>query len=121
MSDPGTSYRVSEDFLRCCCFEANIIQTREEVSRMRSTNDPIEGLKAKILQDWGVVTEEEVIALERECRSKVAKEVEEAEKSSVPDATADVLFKDIYVRIFLLLSYFLLLTLIRYPDQSLRG
>ena len=66
---------------------------------MRSTNDPIEGLKAK-LNDWGIVTEEELLALERECKDKVDTEVAEAEQSPVPENTADVLFKDIYVRIY---------------------
>lgn len=39
MSDPGTTYR-----------------TREEVQRMRSTQDPIRGLQHYIEQ-WGVATE----------------------------------------------------------------
>ena len=42
MSDPGTTYR-----------------TREEIQRMRSTQDPIKGLQ-KYLEDWGVSTEEEL-------------------------------------------------------------
>ena len=46
MSDPGTTYR-----------------TREEIQRMRSTNDPIAGLKQKLL-DWGVVTEEELMGID---------------------------------------------------------
>ncbi len=42
MSDPGTTYR-----------------TRDEIQRMRSTQDPIKGLQ-KYLEDWGVTTEEEL-------------------------------------------------------------
>lgn len=53
MSDPGTTYR-----------------TRDEIQRMRSTQDPIKGLQ-KYLEDWGVTTEEElkvyVIVLTSEC------------------------------------------------------
>ena len=44
MSDPGTTYR-----------------TREEVQRMRSTQDPIRGLQHNI-QEWGVASEAELKA-----------------------------------------------------------
>lgn len=44
MSDPGTTYR-----------------TREEIQHMRSTNDPITGLKQRIL-DAGFATETELKA-----------------------------------------------------------
>jgi Dehydrogenase E1 component len=44
MSDPGTTYR-----------------TREEVQRMRSTQDPIRGLQ-RYIEDWGVATEAELKA-----------------------------------------------------------
>ncbi|KAF2191504.1 hypothetical protein K469DRAFT_720538 [Zopfia rhizophila CBS 207.26] len=80
MSDPGTTYR-----------------TREEIQRMRSTNDPIAGLKQKLL-DWGVVSEEELKAIDKEARSNVDVEVAEAEKMPPPDPTAKILFEDIYVR-----------------------
>lgn len=39
MSDPGTTYR-----------------TREEVQRMRSTQDPIRGLQ-RYIEEWGVATD----------------------------------------------------------------
>ena len=42
MSDPGTTYR-----------------TRDEVQRMRSTQDPIRGLQ-KYIEDWGLATEDEL-------------------------------------------------------------
>lgn len=64
---------------------------------MRSTNDPIAGLKQKLL-DWGVVSEEELKAIDKEARANVDAEVAEAEKMPVPDATGKVLFEDIYVR-----------------------
>ncbi|KAF2277935.1 uncharacterized protein EI97DRAFT_432029 [Westerdykella ornata] len=80
MSDPGTTYR-----------------TREEIQRMRSTNDPIAGLKQKML-DWGVVTEEELKAIDKEARANVDAEVAEAEKMPPPEPTGKVLFEDIYVR-----------------------
>ena len=80
MSDPGTTYR-----------------TREEIQRMRSTNDPIAGLKQKLL-DWEVTTEEELKGIDKEARAHVDEEVGIAEKMDVPAATPEVLFEDIYVR-----------------------
>jgi pyruvate dehydrogenase E1 component alpha subunit len=80
MSDPGTTYR-----------------TREEIQRMRSTQDPIAGLKTKLL-DWGVVTEDELKAIDKEARSNVDAEVAEAEQMEFPDATPQILYEDIYVR-----------------------
>ena len=80
MSDPGTTYR-----------------TREEIQRMRSTNDPIAGLKQKIL-DWGVCSEEELKGIDKEARQHVDEEVAAAEAMAEPEAKPDVLFEDIYVR-----------------------
>lgn len=80
MSDPGTTYR-----------------TREEIQRMRSTQDPIAGLKQKLL-DWGVTSEEELKTIDKEARSAVDAEVAEAEKMPPPDNTPQILFEDIYVR-----------------------
>lgn len=79
MSDPGTTYR-----------------TREEIQRMRSTNDPIAGLKQRIL-DWGVSTEEDLKGLDKKARSHVNEEVAAAEEMAVPDPTMKILFEDIYV------------------------
>jgi pyruvate dehydrogenase E1 component alpha subunit len=80
MSDPGTTYR-----------------TREEIQRMRSTNDPIAGLKQKLL-DWGVTSEAELKEIDREARANVDAEVAEAEKMAVPEPTGKTLYEDIYVR-----------------------
>ena len=80
MSDPGTTYR-----------------TREEIQRMRSTNDPIAGLKQKIL-DWEVCTEDELKSIDKQARADVDGEVAIAEKMPVPEATPKILFEDIYVR-----------------------
>ena len=80
MSDPGTTYR-----------------TREEIQRMRSTNDPIAGLKQKIL-DWEVCTEDELKQIDKQARSDIDAEVAEAEKMAEPEATPKILFEDIYVR-----------------------
>lgn len=80
MSDPGTTYR-----------------TREEIQRMRSTNDPIAGLKQKILE-WEVVTEDELKAIDKEARAHVNSEVEIAEAMAPPEPTANILFEDIYVK-----------------------
>ena len=80
MSDPGTTYR-----------------TREEIQRMRSTNDPIAGLKQKLL-DWGVTTEDELKTIDKEARAYVDAEVKEAEKMAFPETTPKILYEDIYVR-----------------------
>ncbi|KXJ97200.1 dehydrogenase E1 component-domain-containing protein [Microdochium bolleyi] len=80
MSDPGTTYR-----------------TREEIQRMRSTNDPIAGLKQKII-DWGVCAEDELKGIDKEARKHVNEEVAIAEAMAIPDTTPQILFEDIYVR-----------------------
>lgn len=80
MSDPGTTYR-----------------TREEIQRMRSTNDPIAGLKQKIV-DWGVCSEEELKGIDKEARQHVDEEVAAAEAMEPPPATPEVLFEDVYVK-----------------------
>ncbi|KAL9052935.1 MAG: hypothetical protein Q9206_004110 [Seirophora lacunosa] len=80
MSDPGTTYR-----------------TREEIQRMRSTNDPIAGLKQKLL-DWEVTTEEELKGLDKDARAYVDAGVKEAEAMKEPEPTWRNLYEDIYVR-----------------------
>jgi pyruvate dehydrogenase E1 component alpha subunit len=64
---------------------------------MRSTNDPIAGLKQKLL-DWGVTSEEELKSIDKEARSAVDAEVAEAEQMPPPEPTAQILYEDIYVR-----------------------
>lgn len=64
---------------------------------MRSTNDPIAGLKQKLL-DWEVVTEDELKGIDKEARTMVDNEVAEAEKMPPPDTTPQILYEDIYVR-----------------------
>ncbi|KAJ5216008.1 pyruvate dehydrogenase E1 component alpha subunit mitochondrial precursor [Penicillium cinerascens] len=78
MSDPGTAYR-----------------TREELQTERS-NDPISNLKSKLI-DWGIMTEDEARAVDKEVRGMVSREVEAAEQMPVPEPRWDVLFEDIYV------------------------
>ncbi|XXH05193.1 hypothetical protein Hte_011618 [Hypoxylon texense] len=80
MSDPGTTYR-----------------TREEIQRMRSTNDPIAGLKHKIL-DWEICTEDELKSIDKDARKHVNDEVAIAEAMAVPETTPQILYEDIYVR-----------------------
>jgi pyruvate dehydrogenase E1 component alpha subunit len=80
MSDPGTTYR-----------------SREEIQRMRSTQDPIQGLKQKIL-DWGVMSEEDLKSLDKSARAHVDEEVVIAEKMPLPENNSRILFEDIYVR-----------------------
>ncbi|KAG0347910.1 alpha subunit of pyruvate dehydrogenase [Podila humilis] len=76
MSDPGTTYR-----------------TREEIQHMRSNNDPITGLKQRLLE-FNVITEDEMKAIDKAARVEVDKAVEEAKASPEPDF--DQLFTQIY-------------------------
>ncbi len=78
MSDPGTTYR-----------------TREEVQRERSTNDPINSIKERILAA-GVATEEELKAMEKALRADVEAAVTEAKASPEPDMSE--LYTDVYVK-----------------------
>jgi len=67
MSDPGTTYR-----------------TRDEVQKMRSTQDPIRGLQ-RYIEDWGLATEDELKAIDKESKTEVDRAVEEAKASPEPD------------------------------------
>lgn len=76
MSDPGTTYR-----------------TRDEVSHMRSTNDPIIGFKSKLLAQK-IFDEDVFRAIDKEVRSEVEAAIEEAKKS--PEPNPNTLFRDVY-------------------------
>ncbi|KDR69217.1 hypothetical protein GALMADRAFT_256055 [Galerina marginata CBS 339.88] len=78
MSDPGTTYR-----------------TREEVQRMRSTQDPIRGLQ-KYIEEWGIVSEQELKQLDKEAKATVDAAVEEAKAS--PEPLLKDLWTDIYYK-----------------------
>ncbi|ORX97369.1 pyruvate dehydrogenase E1 component subunit alpha [Basidiobolus meristosporus CBS 931.73] len=76
MSDPGTTYR-----------------TREEVQTMRSTRDPVTGLKARLLNE-GIATEEELKSIEKRTRKIVDEEAAAAKAS--PEPEVQELWTDIY-------------------------
>ncbi|EKM76163.1 hypothetical protein AGABI1DRAFT_115931 [Agaricus bisporus var. burnettii JB137-S8] len=78
MSDPGTTYR-----------------TREEVQRMRSTQDPIRGLQ-RYIEEWGIATEQELKALDKAAKAEVDAAVEEAKAS--PEPLDKDLWTDIYYK-----------------------
>jgi len=83
MSDPGTSYR-----------------TRDEINRMRSTRDPIEKIRYKIL-DNGIATKDELKAIETQVKAEVEEAVKFAlESPFLPlEATYQhVLVEDVPVR-----------------------
>ena len=77
MSDPGTTYR-----------------TREEIQEVRSSRDPIAGLKRYIL-DWGVDEEDKLKAIDKAAKEEVDKAVAEAKESPYPDLKE--FWTDIYV------------------------
>ena len=77
MSDPGTTYR-----------------TREEIQEVRSSRDPIAGLKRYIL-DWGVDEEANLKAIDKAAKEEVENAVAEAKDSPYPDLKE--FWTDIYV------------------------
>jgi len=79
MSDPGTTYR-----------------TREEIQHMRSSNDPITGLK-NLMLEWGVVEEAELKKIDKDARAVVEKAVAEA-KSSPEPSLETTLWSDVYYK-----------------------
>ncbi|PWY70971.1 pyruvate dehydrogenase [Aspergillus heteromorphus CBS 117.55] len=79
VSDPGTAYR-----------------TKEEVQAERA-NDPIINYREKLI-DWGVFTEDEAKAMDKDVRAFVDREAQEAENMPAPETSLDVLFEDTYVR-----------------------
>lgn len=79
MSDPGIAYR-----------------TREELQAQRA-NDPITNLRGRMI-DWGVFTEDEAKAIEKDVRVLINQEVQEALNMPEPPNSFDALYQDIYVR-----------------------
>jgi len=67
MSDPGTTYR-----------------TREEIQEVRSSRDPIAGLKRYIM-DWGIDKESKLKAIDKAAKEEVDKAVAEAKESPYPE------------------------------------
>ncbi|KAJ1992841.1 alpha subunit of pyruvate dehydrogenase [Dimargaris cristalligena] len=78
MSDPGTTYR-----------------TREEIQHMRSTNDPITGLKQRLLEH-NVIDEAGLKKIDKEARARVDEAVQEAKASTLPDDS--MLWNGIYAK-----------------------
>jgi len=78
MSDPGTTYR-----------------TREEVQRMRSTQDPIRGLQ-RYLEEWGLASEQDLKTVDKEAKTEVETAVEEAKSWPLPPISD--LWTDIYTK-----------------------
>lgn len=76
MSDPGLTYR-----------------DRDEVSNMRASRDCLEQLKGRLIEA-GWATADELKAREKDIRSKVNEEVEEARKGTLPPL--EWLYEDIY-------------------------
>ncbi|KAG2221832.1 hypothetical protein INT45_003546 [Circinella minor] len=77
MSDPGTTYR-----------------TREEVQKVRSTADPLGGMK-KLLIEYNVANEDDLKAIDKEVRKFVDKAEKEAEDSTEPDQKE--FWTDVYI------------------------
>lgn len=78
MSDPGITYR-----------------DRDEVSNMRASRDCIEQVKVRLIES-GWATADELKATEKEIRTYVTEQVEEARKGSLP--RPELLVEDIYYK-----------------------
>lgn len=78
MSDPGTTYR-----------------TREEIQHMRSTSDPISGLKERLLKS-GLATDDELKQIDKAARAEIDQAVVDAK--AAPEPPLSELFTDIYVK-----------------------
>lgn len=61
---------------------------------MRSSNDPINGLKQRLI-DWNILSEDELKKIDKDIRKSVDQAVEEAKASPEPEA-GDEMWKDIY-------------------------
>lgn len=76
MSDPGITYR-----------------SRDEVSSVRATKDPIENVKSRIIEA-NFATEQELKEIEKEVRTEVLEALKLAKGGLVPER--DELFKDVF-------------------------
>jgi hypothetical protein len=79
MSDPGTTYRQ-----------------REEVQKMRSTQDPIMGLKKSMIE-WGVADEATLKSIDQAAKKEVDQAVVEAKECEEPDIEVEF-WTDIYFK-----------------------
>ncbi|KAF9345941.1 alpha subunit of pyruvate dehydrogenase [Mortierella sp. NVP85] len=77
MSDPGTSYR-----------------SREEIQKVRADNDPITGLKERLLK-LKIITEDDAKAMDKAARAEVDKAAEQAKADPEPDLES--FWKSVYV------------------------
>jgi pyruvate dehydrogenase E1 component alpha subunit len=78
MSDPGTTYR-----------------TREEIQHMRSTRDPINGLKTRIIET-DLATEDELKQIDRKVRVEMDQAI--ADSVAAPEPDMNELYTDIYAK-----------------------
>lgn len=78
MSDPGTTYR-----------------TREEIQNTRDNRDPLILLQKRLV-NANIATEDELKAIDKECRERIESDAEKAKNDSEP--SEDQLFKDIYYK-----------------------
>jgi pyruvate dehydrogenase E1 component alpha subunit len=68
-------------------------RSREEVSEVREKRDPIEHFGKKLL-DGGVVTDEDLKAIDRDIKARVVAAAEFATES--PEPGAEELYTDVY-------------------------
>ncbi|XP_028411817.1 pyruvate dehydrogenase E1 component subunit alpha, mitochondrial-like [Dendronephthya gigantea] len=76
MSDPGVSYR-----------------SRDEIQTVRKTQDPIAGLKEKLLEA-DLATADDIKAIDQEVKTEIEEAVEKSKTD--PEIALDELYKDIY-------------------------
>nr|BAJ93034.1 predicted protein [Hordeum vulgare subsp. vulgare] len=78
MSDPGTTYR-----------------TRDEIQRMRSTQDAINGIKI-YLNNWGILNDKETKNIDKAAKAEVEQAVTEAKESKPPGL--EKFWEDVYFK-----------------------
>ena len=78
------------------CLSWTRYRSRDEISGVRASRDPIENLKARIIEQ-GWADEKELKAIEKEVRTELTASVKAAKAAAVPDAgelTTDVYIAD---------------------------